>query len=238
MTMNKHLMISVRLQFLAILLLFAGPLLPQAVHADLDGADITGPKGQTTTGQTYEARCGIKKEKCTVSFKDEKLIINEGAGIYRDQFVSVVLTRECTQRALLMPWVTSCFQNQLDWDFTITYRASDSSQRTALISFMPRYFNTNPTDIARAFERDLQIWSENVLRPIGPSIQIEAPGKPEVKPSRRPSAGAPIMSCKPPLTDYDCSWSKYLAANPSVSNWAKANPQMAEKERLRLGGLE
>ena len=227
-----------RLPFLAIFLLFAAPFLPHAVHADLDGADITGPNGQTTTGQAYEARCGIKKEKCTVSFKDEKLIINEGAGIYRDQFVSVVLTRECTQRALLMPWVTSCFQNQLDWDFTITYRASDSSQRTALISFMPRYFNTNPTDIARAFERDLQIWSENVLRPIGPSIQIEAPGKPEARPSRRPSAAAPIVSCKPPLTDYDCSWSKYLVANPSVSNWAKANPQMAEKERLRLGGLE
>jgi len=238
MTVNKHFVLGVRLPLLGMFLLFAAPFLPQAVRADLDGADITGPKGQTTTGQAYEARCGIKKEKCTVSFKDEKLIINDGAGIYRDQFVSVVLTRECTQRALLMPWVTSCFQNQLDWDFTITYRASDGGQRTALISFMPRYFNTNPTDTARAFERDIQIWSENVLRPIGPSIQIETPGKPEAKPSRRPPVAAPITSCKPPLTDYNCSWSKYLAANPSVSNWSKANPQMAEKERLRLGGAE
>jgi hypothetical protein len=205
-------------------------------RADLGEADITGPKGQTTTGLDYEARCGIKKEKCKVSFKDEKLIINDGAGIYSDQFISVVLTRECTQRALLMPWVTSCFSNQLDWDFTITYRASDGSQRTALISFMPRYFNTNPTDIARSFERDLQIWSERVLRPIGPSIQIEPVTAPSARPNRRPATD--VVSCKSPLTSYGCSWSKYLQANPSVSDWAKANPQMAEKEKLRLGGLD
>ena len=223
---------------LALFPLLLVSLLPQAARADLDGADITGPKGQTTTGQTYDARCGIKKEKCGVSFKDEKLIINDGAGIYRDQFVSVVLTRECTQRAVLMPWVTSCFQNQLDWDFTITYKASDGTQRTALISFMPRYFNTNPTDIARSFERDLQIWSEDVLRPIGPSIEVEPVSMPDARPSRMPAAAAPVTSCKPPLIDYGCSWSKYLAANPSVSGWAKANPQMAEKERLRLGGID
>ena len=145
----------------------------QAARADLDGADITGPKGQTTTGQSYEARCGIKKEKCKVSFEGEKLIVNDGDGIYSNQFVSVVLTRECTQRSFLMPWVVSCFQNQLDWDFTITYKSADGNQRTALISFMPRYLNTNPTDRARSFQRDLQIWAENVLRPIGPSIKIE-----------------------------------------------------------------
>ena len=145
----------------------------QAAKADLDGADITGPKGQTTTGQEYEARCGIKKAKCKVSFSNERLIINNGAGIERNQFVSVVLTRACTQRSLLLPWVTSCFDNQLDWDFTITYKASDGTRRSALISFMPRYLNTNPTDKARGFERDLQIWLKDVIRPIGPSIQIE-----------------------------------------------------------------
>jgi len=217
-------------------LLLLALLSPCSARADLGEADITGPRGQTTTGLDYEARCGIKKEKCKVSFKDEKLIINDGTGIYSDQFISVVLTRECTQRALLMPWVTSCFSNQLDWDFTITYRSSDGSQRTALISFMPRYFNTNPTDIARSFERDLQIWSERVLRPIGPSIQIEPAVAPSAKPSRRPVLE--VVNSKPPLTSYSCSWSKYLQANPAVSDWAKANPQMAEKEKLRLGGVE
>lgn len=210
----------------------------QAVRADLGGADITGPTGQTTTGQDYEARCGIKKEKCKVSFKEERLVINDGSGIYRDQFISVILKRECTQRSLLLPWITSCFSNQLDWDFTITYKASDGSQRSALISFMPRYFNTNPTDVARSFERDLQIWAETLLRPIGPTIQVEPASKPDSTPTKRPMAAPPAKSCKTPLNDYGCSWNKYLQANPSVAGWAKANPTMAEKERLRLESID
>ena len=61
-----------------------------AAKADLGGADITGSSGDTTTGRTYEARCGADTKKCAVSFKDEKLIVNDGGGIYRDQFVNVV----------------------------------------------------------------------------------------------------------------------------------------------------
>jgi hypothetical protein len=98
-------------------------------------------------------------------------------------------------------------------------------------------FNANPTDMARSFERDLQILAENVLGPVGPSIQIEPVRKPDMKPNGLPVA-MPVASCKPPLADYSCSWSKYLAANPAVSDWATANPRMAEKERLRLGGVE
>ena len=162
-----------RVIFLAIVAQLVFPLWIQNARADLDGADITGPKGQTTTGEVYEARCGIKKERCKVGFRDERLLINDGKGIERSQFVSVVLTRECTQRSLLFPNITSCFQNQLDWDFTITYNATDGTRRSALISFMPRYLNTNPTDLARGFVRDLQVWLKDVIRPIGPSIQLD-----------------------------------------------------------------
>ena len=75
-------------------LLLLAPLLSvlggNVANADLGGADITGPSGDTTTGRTYKARCGADNQKCTVSFKDEKLIVNDGDGIYRDQFVDVV----------------------------------------------------------------------------------------------------------------------------------------------------
>ena len=80
--------------------------------ADLGGADITGPSGETTTGRTYKARCGADIDKCTVSFKAGKLVVNDKGGIYRDQFVNLVRNRVCTQRAILMPFVTSCFENQ------------------------------------------------------------------------------------------------------------------------------
>jgi hypothetical protein len=205
-------------------------------RANLGGADITGLSGDTTTGRTYEARCGAEKTKCLVSFKDEKLMVNDAGGIYRDQFKNVVLKRECTQRALLLPWVTSCFENQYDWAFTITYINGEGKMRAALITFMPRYLSTGATDRAREFERDLQIWIEDVLRPIGPNIQIE--GQKLVPASRRPQAQDPEKACKKPVSDFGCSWANYLEANPNVRAWADANPDAAEKERLRLGASQ
>lgn len=123
------------------------------VRAHLGGADITGPSGVTTTGRSYEARCGAEKTKCTVSFKEEKLVVNDVGGIYRDQFKNVALKRESNQRALLLPWATSCFENQYDWAFTITYINEEGKTRSALITFMPRYLATGATDRAREFER-------------------------------------------------------------------------------------
>ena len=41
--------------------------------------------------------------------------------------------------------------------------------------------------------------------------------------------------CGRVLRDYDCNYSAYLEANPSVKAWAEANPEMAAKERIRLG---
>ena len=222
-----------RLLLLASLLSVLGG---NAAKADLGGADITGSSGDTTTGRTYKARCGADTKKCTVSFKDEKLIVNDGDGIYRDQFVNVVLKKECTQRSILLPWVTSCFQNQLDWAFTITYDDDNGDRRSALITFRPRYLATGATDRAREFERDLQVWVEDVLRPIGPSIVTDQP-KPAPA-SRRPKPTAKAPECKVPLSDYSCNWGMYLEANPNVKAWAEANPSMAQKEKIRLGATD
>ena len=41
--------------------------------------------------------------------------------------------------------------------------------------------------------------------------------------------------CGRGLMDFDCDYSAYLDANPSVKAWAEANPELAEKERVRLG---
>ena len=205
-------------------------------NADLGGADITGSSGDTTTGSTYEARCGASNDKCKVGFKDGKLIVNDKGGIYRDQFVNVVRKRECTQRSVLLPFITSCFENQYDIAFTITYDNNEGNRRSALITFMPRYFATGATDRAREFERDLQIWIEDVLRPIGASIKIE--GSKVQPPSRRSKPKRQLVSCKVPLSDYNCNWAKYLEANPNVKAWAEANPKMAEKEKIKLGAID
>ena len=46
------------------------------------------------------------------------------------------------------------------------------------------------------------------------------------------------LECGPVLKAYQCSWSKYLDANPSVAAWAEKYPEMAEKERVKQGAVE
>lgn len=222
-------------RLLSLAVICAACVAPNA-SADLGGADITGPSGDTTTGRTYKARCGAEKNKCKVSFKDGKLVVNDKGGIYRDQFVNVVRKRECTQRSIVLPFISSCFENQYDIAFTITYDNDEGSRRSALITFMPRYLATGATDRAREFERDLQVWIEDVLRPIGPSIEIKGPRK--EPPSRRPEPRRQSLNCKVPLSDYGCNWDKYLEANPQVKAWAEANPAIAEKEKIKLGAID
>lgn len=140
--------------------------------ADLGGADITGPSGLTTNGAKYEARCGLNLEKCQVMFKDKQLMVDEGQGISVSQFVSVTTNRTCRQRSFLLPMFKSCYESQYDKDFIITYRADSGENRSALIAFRPGYL-LQGVEAYQGFERDLQIWIGDVLRPIGPSIQVQ-----------------------------------------------------------------
>lgn len=41
--------------------------------------------------------------------------------------------------------------------------------------------------------------------------------------------------CGRVLRDFDCNYSAYLDANPSIKQWADLNPELAAKERARLG---
>ena len=45
---------------------------------------------------------------------------------------------------------------------------------------------------AKEFIRDLQVWMEDILRPIGPSVKVESPG--QQLPSRRPKQTQPVVS--------------------------------------------
>ena len=137
---------------------------------DLGVADILGPDSEGSG--VFKAKCGAKAKKCNVSFIDGRLTINNGRGITKDQFVNVVTARTCRQRSIALPMVRSCFQSQYDHDYTITYRDKDGGKRAALIAFRPGYFLGG--ELAhKSFYRELQIWIGDVLRPIGPSIEIE-----------------------------------------------------------------
>lgn len=48
------------------------------------------------------------------------------------------------------------------------------------------------------------------------------------------------LDCARVLKTYGCSWNAYLAANPTVQTWAKANkyPTLVPAEKTRLGAID
>tara|TARA_Y100000589_G_C26811587_1_gene490081 strand:+ start:61 stop:615 length:555 start_codon:yes stop_codon:yes gene_type:complete len=130
---------------------------------DLGGADITGPYGGSTTGNVYAAWCGKDFIDCDVSFKDDRLSVNNGTGITREQLVRVTMERVCRIRTF---GIEDCIKSTKNKEYTITYKTDLDQERSALISFRNEKTYKN-------FNRDFQIWMGEVLRDVGPSLKIE-----------------------------------------------------------------
>jgi hypothetical protein len=45
-------------------------------------------------------------------------------------------------------------------------------------------------------------------------------------------------SCNFKLQKHECSFNAYLEANPAMKKWAELNPEMADKERIRLQSID
>jgi hypothetical protein len=145
-----------------VLLLVIGVFTPS--HADLGIAD-------TPPGTTYKAKCGAKLKPCNISFSDNLLIINKSNTVARDKVVSVVTERTCRQRSILLPMLRSCYDSQYDHDITINYIGSDNSKKSALIVFRPGYL-LQGDEVRSNFMREMQVWMQDVIRPVGPSIEL------------------------------------------------------------------
>ena len=59
--------------------------------------------------------------------------------------------------------------------------------------------------------------------------------RPSAKAAREKREGP---KCDFKLQKYDCSYDKYLDANLGMKKWAELNPEMAAKERARLGSID
>jgi hypothetical protein len=147
----------------------AGSLLLTSLPAksDLGDADITGPTGSSTTGNMFDAWCGEKRSNCKIAFINDRLVAGSGQGITQQQYRSVKKNHVCRYRSF---GILDCASidgtaRYYDKEFVISYTANDGDTRTALITFR----NQRVSD---KFERDLEIWSQKILRPVGPSVEL------------------------------------------------------------------
>tara|TARA_E500000331_G_C16981789_1_gene593884 strand:- start:134 stop:703 length:570 start_codon:yes stop_codon:yes gene_type:complete len=141
----------------------------RASEDDLGGADFLGPDSEIEE-KGYKAFCGQKAKPCNVAFIDGRLSINKGKGITNSQLIGVTKDRTCREVFMGLP---NCYSDQFDHDYTFRYRDKKGNERAALIILRPGTFLGRGKVQHQAFKRDLQVWMKDVLRPIGPSIEIE-----------------------------------------------------------------
>jgi len=206
-------------------------ILSRPIYGNLGDADTTGGMHQRTSGKTYDAWCGIEYKDCKVRFKNDRLTVNSDEGILSDQVVSITKESLCRIQA---GWGASGCQNTygavftglFNKEYTIEYN-SEEGYRSALITF--RHDGTD-----KKFNRDLEIWIGEIMSPI--SSNIKKIGKRKERLS--PQLPKQKFACHQSLKQYECSYNKYLEANPSMKSWADANPEIAREERVKLKSVD
>ena len=163
-----------RLLLLPLLLGLSSPALANLGDAE-DGME------NRVSDRIYEAWCGSKTNKdCKVKFRNNRMIVNEGTGITKDQLLSI------SREKILFMSSRKSKQDQLDHGapcgpdtfdrnrpscqshFFIKYKDMSGNLRNALIRFGSR-----STGRAGQFKNDIENWSGIKFRKIGPSIKLE-----------------------------------------------------------------
>jgi hypothetical protein len=60
----------------------------------------------------------------------------------------------------------------------------------------------------------------------------------EIQTEAAEKARIAALECSRVLKTYGCSWTTYLAANPTVETWATKYPTLVPAEKARLGAID
>jgi len=194
---------------------------------------------------SYEALCG--GVKCTVNVSSQGISSPQGAiPPSRISYWSVngesstsVGTGIATTFLLGGIGLLGFLAKNHDFDFTID--GYDSEGRKVGMQF--KFINNKPvkkltTELYRI--SGLAMGKQRTIAEIQAIESGEAPLNAmtsTVEPALATTKKPKQLDCGIVLQDYGCNYDAYLDANPSVKAWAEANPDLAEKERVRLGAL-
>ena len=194
---------------------------------------------------SYEALCG--GVKCTVNVSSQGIRSPQGAiPPSRISYWSVngesstsVGTGIATTLLLGGIGLLGFLAKNHDFDFTID--GYDSEGRKVGMQF--KFINSKPvkrltTELYRI--SGLAMGRQRTIAEIQAIESGEAPlnaTTSTVEPALAATKKPKQLDCGRVLQDYGCNYDAYLDANPSVKAWAEANPDLAEKERVRLGAF-
>mgnify|MGYP001498103259 CR=1 FL=1 len=147
--------------------LFATALLPLLVCTDIQvskafhiASEGFGEAEQGMSNTKFDVWCSKRKNKCTVEFINDRIVVNGKGGVKKSQILRVWRDKELRSFSDRNP------MNYYQDAFYITYKRSDGRESTG--KFIILHENT-----ASSFWNVLQAFTGSERREVGPNLQIE-----------------------------------------------------------------
>jgi hypothetical protein len=129
------------------------------VRPSSSSADL-GPAEAEMKTTSFQAWCGKRKNNCTVSFEEDRLVVNNKDGISRSQILRIWSDKEMRDFRDRNPM--SYYQDV----YYVTYKKSDGSDGTGRFIFLNH-------QVSAQFWNQLQVFLGPGRREVGPSIKVE-----------------------------------------------------------------
>lgn len=184
----------------------------------------------------YQALCSGGSE-CTVTLGNGKIGM-PGLSIERNQVLSWSQGGSGTQTDVGMgvgavvlfglPGLIGFGAKKHDYQFSINYVDSAGNIQVATVAFK----NNVP---ANQFMMELMGMTGLTVGEVNQALQTRID---EIQAQAAEKERIAALDCARVLKPYGCSWSAYLAANPSVQVWSQKYPQLVPAEKARLRAID
>ena len=138
---------------------------PLVALADLGEADLENNESFVSS-EVHNAYCKVSGNKCTITFVDGKMKVDNSSGIHSSQIISINREPVPTNKPCFLCSEKEKFRQGSD-EFLITYTREDGSKARAKFLFTPGNGGGDK------LKRDIEHWLGQKLRKIGPSIKLE-----------------------------------------------------------------
>ncbi len=115
--------------------------------------------------QKFKARCGSQAKECIIQFVDQRLSVDNGRGIIRDQFIHFDYNQKCKRKKDKILLINFIYQKECNHNYTIIYRDDNRIKRIALISFNQDYLIDNEFAY-KTFSNELKVWLKDRYKPL------------------------------------------------------------------------
>ena len=134
--------------------------------ADLGAAEIDREQSlKFSSNKTHKAWCKKVGNNCRIKFKMGRMLVDNSKGIESNQILSII-ERQVPQDAKNCGFICVYGPNAVDYEYNIEYKTTSADIRNARILF------SGDSNGWKSFRKDLEDWTGEPLRIVGPTVKL------------------------------------------------------------------